>query len=185
MPSDRFEFRPDSRPPREEFEEESWTEVEGGGLEHPIYVRLARSTDGRRVITGMVLGSAIPQHEITASSLRKVRIGAILEQLFDGFDEDPVPAYDDFEAQIEWGLMHQTYDLGAPQLATESRVSERGAQQGTLEAFADRYRLEFEKNPRRAMTATAEALHISRATANRWAEKARQARLLPQREGGA
>lgn len=178
MPDDRFSLSPNSQPPRGEFDDESWTRVERGGLEHPVYVRLARSADGRRIITGLVLGSTFPQSEITATSLRKVRIGAILEQLFDGYDNTTVPAYDDFDAQITWGLMHSTYDQRAPQVAAPSRASERGAVGDTLTAFAERYRLEYDRNSRRAMTATAEALHISRATANRWAKKARETGLL-------
>ncbi|WP_300267459.1 hypothetical protein [Microbacterium sp.] len=104
----------------------------------------------------------------------------MLEQLFKGFDDAPPPDPDDLDAQIVSGLMQQTYDLGAPRLAAESRTSGRGAKHDALKSFADRYRVEFERNPRRAMTATAEALHMSRATANRWARKCRDVGMLPE-----
>lgn len=179
MPDPRFEFTPDHPPAPEEFEDASWTQVEAGGLEQPIHVRLGYSADGRRIITGLVVGGAFPHAEITSTSLRKVRIGAILEQLFDGYDVAEPPAYDDLEAQIEWGLMHQAYDQHASRLTESSRAGERAASPSTLKHFAERYLMELDRNPRRAMTAAADALHISRATANRWARRAREEGLLP------
>lgn len=177
MPDPRFQFA-DLRPTPEEFEDASWTQVEAGGLEQPVHVRLGYSADGRRIITGLMVGATFPHAEITSTSLRKIRIGAILEQLFDGYDEASPPPYDDFDAQIEWGLMHQAYDQHAAHLPESSRAGERGAEGESLIAFADRYRVEVDRNPRRAMTATAEAMHISRATANRWAKKARNLGLI-------
>ena len=181
MPEDEFQFLPDSRPSEEEFDGESWTWVRGGGLEQPLYARIGWSADGRPVITGLLLGAG-GGAEITSSTLRSVRVGALLEQLFAGFTLDSFPKYGDLDDELEWALMQQTYVAGAPKLPDDSRAAARGAGNELLADFARRYSEEIVRNPRRAMTTTAEAFHISRATANRWAERCRDIGLLPPRE---
>lgn len=177
MDSRGFRFTPDSRPHEEEFEHESWTAVSGGGLDRSIYVRVGWTADGRPALTGMVLGADGPA-EITPSSLRSIRIGALLEELFSGFSLDEPPGDDDFAEAIEWGLMQQTYLSGAPRLPDRSKTS-RGAEDSDLERFARIYTENVVRNPRRAMTATAAEMSVSRATANRWAAQCRERGLLP------
>ncbi|MDQ0576468.1 hypothetical protein [Agromyces albus] len=179
-----YEFAPDSRPPAEAFEEESWTHVSGGGLPAPIYIRVSRAANGRPVVTGLVVGATWPNAEITADVLRSIRLGEIVRELHKGFSPTEVPPYDDFRAQIEWALMHQTYVEGAATLTEPSRAF-RGDEE-RLRVFARTYQANIVRSPRSPMAATLrdlenrqEFLKISRATLYRWLERCRDLGLLP------
>ncbi|GGM67078.1 hypothetical protein GCM10012275_42000 [Longimycelium tulufanense] len=188
---ERFEFHTEHIPDDDLITRGPWIEASAGGLDAPILVRVGKSADGRPVITGLIIGE-YEDKEITSDTLRKIRVGALLSQLFEGFDPDTPPGLtspdaegfsEDLGAQIDWGLMHehvwhpaQDADPRPRQLA-EARS--RGPSDDDLRAFAKTYHRELMRNPRRAMTATARALNISRATANRWADACRGNGYLP------
>ena len=176
----QFEIAPGDPPNWSNLEKNpTWTRISGGQLESPIYVRIVHDANHRPFIDGMVLGAASSGREITANTLRSIQIGAIISAIFEGFSLDEVPACDDLADQIEWGLMHSTYILDLPTAAVDRLTSTRGAGHSELETFARVYTEQLAKNGRRAMTATAQHLSISRATANRRAEQCRAKGLLP------
>jgi hypothetical protein len=159
----------------QEFE---WIEVTGGGLEAPIFIRTARTADDRFVVNGLILGGAWPRPEITAKSLRSIKLGGIVEQLWSDFSLTDPPDYGDLEDSLTWALM-QDFARKQDWLPHASQSGQRAVGKPELEEFAKTYSEERLKNPRRAMTATAARMSISRATANRWASKCRTGGLLP------
>jgi hypothetical protein len=160
-------------------EDDTWTRVAGGTLEAPIYIRIAKTKDGRGVINGLLIGGAWPREQITANTLRSIKIGEILEKVFDGWDINTPPDYDDLEDQVSWGLMHETFVRQAETIPSDSRAGSRSAPSDQLEEFARAYLTQRGRNAYRAMTATAKEFSISRATANRWAARCRDRGLLP------
>lgn len=177
----KYGFVPMDQPNWEDLSEDEWVRVEGGGLSAPIYVRVIKTNDGGVAINGLVMGAAWPRSEVTANELRQVRPRDILNQLFADFDPNSPPDYDDWEDSITWGLMHEVYMMRLPTVPVESSAARSAGTPDKLEEFARIYLREFKLRPKKAMTATAEAMNISRATANRWAARARDRGLLPQR----
>ncbi|MEV6817917.1 hypothetical protein AB0M72_04090 [Nocardiopsis dassonvillei] len=179
--SDRFSFDMEQTPSEETAESDAWVRVTGGGLDTPVLVRVAYGRDGRPIMTGLIIGDDGPA-EITADTLRRIRIGALLEQLTTGFDPSEPPPWDDLRAQTEWGLMHEFTRRSPPPMPQQSRT--RGPSDDELRHFAEVYRTEVRRNRRRAMTATAESVGVSRATANRWAQQCRKYGYLDRRDDG-
>ncbi|WP_022891228.1 hypothetical protein [Agromyces subbeticus] len=163
----------------EDLGEETWTRVEGGTLDAPIYVRIAQTMDGRGVITGIMIGGSWPRGEVTANSLRQIKIGTILGAVFDGWSIEDAPDYEDLAEQAEWGIVHELTVRRSPRLPTASRAASRSAAPDELVEFARVYTEQRVRNAHRAMTATAKLLNVSRATANRRAERCRAVGLLP------
>ncbi|WIX99333.1 hypothetical protein QRX60_35530 [Amycolatopsis mongoliensis] len=189
-PRDRFEIYPDRQPSSRALDGDDWIEARAGGLEAPILARVGRSRDGRPVITGLMIGE-FDDGEITADTLRAIRPRALLAQLFEDFDpgEPPSPATaaegelpdlldDDL---MTWGLMQEHVSSPAREQAPDQMAvtPPRGPSLDQLRRFAEVYQREWERFPHRAMTATAEAMTISRPTANRWAKQCRERGLLP------
>jgi hypothetical protein len=189
-PRDRFEIYPDRQPSSRALDGNDWIEARAGGLETPILARIGRNRDGRPIITGLMIGE-FDDGEITADTLRAIRPRALLEQLFEGFDADEPPGLTtpaaegelpDLLEQVEWGLMQEHVWSPAREQAVDQQQTTpaRGPSQDQLREFAAIYR-ERLADPGRArpMTATAEAMRISRPTANRWAKLCRDRGLLP------
>ena len=173
-----YSFMPMESPNWDDLGEDEWTRVEGGGLPAAIYIRVELSRDGKPMITGMILGGAWPRNEISANTLRDIKPREILTELFSHFDPSAPPNSEEWEESITWGLMHEVYMMRLPRVPVDS-VSTRGASTSDrLAEFAEVYLREMRLQPRRAMTATAKAMNISRATANRWAAMARARGLL-------
>lgn len=188
-PRDRFEIYPDRQPASSALDGDDWIEARAGGLEAPILARIGRSQDGRPIITGLMIGE-FDDGEITADTLRALRPRALLAQLFEDFapGEPPAPpaaAEDgqlpDMLEQVEWGLMQEHVWAPAREQAPEQEAvtPPRGPSLDQLRQFAEVYQREWERFPSRAMTSTAEAMSISRPTANRWAKRCREHGLLP------
>ncbi|WP_344163804.1 hypothetical protein [Nocardiopsis rhodophaea] len=172
--SDRFSFEMEYAPGEELVESYDWVRVSGGGLAVPILVRVAYGRDGRPIMTGLIIGDDGPA-EITADTLRSIRVGALMEQLFEGFDPGGRPPADDFDAEVTWALMYDfTHRTPAPPPPERRQGRSRGPTDEELQHFAEVYRREIRRSPRRAMTATAESVGVSRATANRWAKLCRE-----------
>ena len=191
-PPDRFLFNMESDPDPDVLEQGRWIEVEGGGMSDPIFVRIGRSPDDRPIITGLLMGQ-YSDAEITADTLRDIRPRPLLTQLFEDFDHDKPPVWpsnlteitpNDVHESILWGLMYRDVWLPAekqqgPGAKPKKAPGSRGPSTEDLRKFAKTYLRERRHNPGRAMTATAEAMRVSRATANRWAALCREQRLLP------
>lgn len=169
----------------------AWVAVAGGDLPCMLRVRLARSRSGRVKVTGLVVGDD-GAHEVTSDTLRAIRLADITQALLERFRAGVPPFPDDAASAAKGGvsarvaafrdarstyeaywLFKELIDDALPE--SPDAVSENAA----LRDFAEVYRRNLREQPRRAMTATAAELHISRATANRRADEARRRGLLP------
>lgn len=157
--------------------EGQWVEAKGGPLATPVVARVDRAPDGRFVITGLLIGLR-DRSEITWETLRGIRPATVLEQIFKDFDPNSpaVHAFDLGPGQTAFHLwasaVRDRPDVEAPQKAGGRVATD-------LRVFANTYLRNLAARPHGAMTATAEELHISRATAIRRADQARKAGLLP------
>lgn len=125
--------------------------------------------------------------EITSETLRAIRLPKIIAALFAGFDPSrppPNPGTDlgkDDDAlpvdQAAW-INHLLFRTFVYDILPESPALTE--EEGELTLFALTYKKNLAAQPNRAMTATAEDLHIGRATANRRAAECRRRGLLPQ-----
>ena len=161
-----------------------WVNVSGGGLPWDVALRFHPHKDGRYVFTGLVVSGALPDPpEITSKSLRHVRLADIQAALFG--PDGPYP----FDPTVpEGGSNPAAPGVArwlADQLAADGQASGgpvRGPSDDALRKFASTYRAARKSEPHRAMAAAAAAHNISRATANRWADRCRQLGYLPGKE---
>jgi hypothetical protein len=173
---DRFSFGMEYVPDTDQFTSSAWIRVTGGNLETPIAIRVGRDRGGRPMICGLVVGDGSPV-EITSDALRKIRVGGMLKQLFEGFDPaNPPTMYSDLGDRIEWGLMHEHVWKGAEPVESDTA---RGPDTEELRRFAEVYQQERVRNRNRAIAATANVLNISPATAHRRVAACRAKGLLP------
>jgi hypothetical protein len=135
-----------------------WVVVYGGDLPVAVDVRIERAADGRHIFTGLRIGMG-KREEITAQTLREIRLAEILADYFETFQPD-------YEAQLN--LAEASFPLRP-----------RGPGNDALRGFARTYLTELARQPHRAMSAAAKAHNISRATANRWAATCRDLGYLP------
>lgn len=165
--------------------EEIWITARQGDLPCPLRLRLEKGRGGRIVVTGLeMLGEG---SEITSETLRAIRLPKIIAALFAGFDAGRPPPYpeaeldDDDEAPLPAAhaayLDHMLFKTFIHDVLPES--SDLTEDSGRLAVFALTYQRNLAAHPSRAMTATAEDLHLSRATANRRAAECRRRGLLP------
>lgn len=177
----------------------TWLHVKGAWLPAPIVIRVDRAADGRYMITGLLLGWR-QQREITWQTLRNLKLAAVLEEIFAGFDpSNPMKALGDLpsgrlsELSAPALAAAHLYDRLEPNLyvrqvqpadgdqPAETR-GRRGPSADDLEAFANVYRRLYATQPRRAMTAAAAETSVSRATAIRYAARCREVGLLPPKD---
>lgn len=137
----------------------AWTGVEGGSLPVPIEILVDRAPDGRHVFTGLRIGDG--WHEVTALTLRQIKLGEILAAHFEQME--PVLA---MEALCAQGSV--------PLRPARPHRGPAGPDDQVLRDFARTYQAELARQPHRAMTAAAAAHNVSRTTANRWAAECRR-----------
>jgi hypothetical protein len=170
-----------------------WVSMSGGPLTRTMHARVGKTDDGRLVVTGLLLGLDDEQ-EITWESLRAIKPASLLSYLFSGFDpESPQRAYSELadKADASGDVDSQSElirHLVAARLWTatsfarnkaEAVLRSRRGMAADLTEFAEVYRRHYATQPRRATTATAKELNISRATAIRRIAECRAKNLLP------
>lgn len=178
-----------------------WVGLSGGPLDKPVHVRVGKTDDGRLVVTGLLLGLSDEQ-EITWEALRAIKPASLLSLLFSGFDpEHPRDAYKDLadqadaldqagleaETETEWRSELMRHLVAArlwtatsfAQTKADAVLRSRRGMASNLTEFAEVYRRHYATQPRRATTATAKELNISRATAIRRIAECRAKGLLP------
>lgn len=188
--------------------EGKWVRLSGGPLPVNVLVRIDRAEDGRFMITGLLIGLH-SRREITWETLRQIRPASLLGYLFSdfdprnprrryvetdpfapSFDEDDLPAVDldsnDWREHQRVSAAYQLWREAAAALAgaspdVESVTKPRASVATNLTRFAEVYLRHVASTPRRATTATAEELHISRATAIRRIAECRDTGLIPPR----
>jgi hypothetical protein len=146
-----------------------WEHVEGGDLPMPIDIIVQQAPDGRYVFTGLRIGDEVETQEITAATLRQIKLGEILAAHFEHFQ--PI-------REMEAGLA----ELSVPVRPRGRGPAAPGAE--ALSRFAHTYQIELARQPHRAMSAAAKAHSISRTTAHRWAAMCRQLGYLPDTSAG-
>lgn len=168
-----------------------WIAVNSRDLPCPVRLRLRRGRGGKVAVTGLVVGER-GETEITSETLRAIKLADITAALFDHFDPASPPAEPDratwsgkpedyWIAQGEW-MSYWLFKELVYDAATEMHAAR--VESAELEAFARVYARHLASQPHRAMTATADELHISRATANRRVRKCRELGLLPSQHDG-
>ncbi|MGH2813491.1 MAG: hypothetical protein ACRDI1_12395 [Actinomycetota bacterium] len=150
-----------------------WVRAEGGDLPFPVELRLHQDANGRYVVTGLLIGDEFDPREITSLALRRIKLSEILAAFFTHMDYEP-------GAPTPYTLPDAVDLVARANAVTASPARPaRGPDDATLRAFAHTYRTELARQPRRAMSAAADAHGISRATANRWAQLCRDLGYLP------
>jgi hypothetical protein len=208
-----------------------WVEVAGGGIPMPLVVRIGRASDGRFVVTGMLVGR--DEHkELDWAALRGIKPASIISMIFAGWDpRDPAALLN--QKAAEWATLEPPitdaelaaaggnyYDLDPwvidpddeatvararrlqaeefralvaheiwrktggqlPQPDATEATKPRASVATNLTEFASTYNRNYATDRRRATTATAEQLHISRATAIRRIKECRELGLIPAQE---
>jgi hypothetical protein len=144
----------------------------------PIEIRFGYAPDGRFTVRGLRLDvdpfrATDPSYidlEITSATLRQIKLSEIKAAFFEWQSASIQAVMPDDRNLARSIAAEQVYAL---------QSTNRGPGSETLRKFADAYRIELTRQPHRAMTATAKALNISRATANRWAALCRELGYLP------
>lgn len=180
-----FEFGQEPLPLDVQFEEDGstdWVSVGGGRLEVPIAVRVSRLPDSRLVITGLMI-STDDQTEVTTSTLRSIRLGALAEQLAAYIAAHP---HDQPGGRWtpEWRRWQHVRAVVGNSPAVPLGPRKRGVPptDDELRTFAAVYEEELSLRPRRAMAETTKRLYIERTTGYRWAALCRERGYLPPKE---
>lgn len=139
-----------------------------------FYVRIGKGADGKLIVTGIVIGDGLD--EITSNTLRAVQLGEVIKTI-QWRESGSLPPRNVGDVDALTGLarfegMTEAVEDAAAQGEQESRRGRRAPTRGQLEEFATAYR-RHSTYTNAAMTRAAADLHISRATANRWAERCR------------
>lgn len=182
--SDRIYFHIENVGDRLTRGEGVWIGANGGHLPCPIRIRLGRGREGF-VITGLVIGE-LGDQAITSETLRKIRLSEVLHWLFASWGDGTPPPYpfdgtyhssDELQAAQDQWLMHHMFKSLVIEAAGET--TEGDAERQELVRFAEVYTRNLASQRHRAVTATAQQLNVSRATANRRITRARQLGILP------
>jgi hypothetical protein len=159
---------------REATEDERWIGVTGGGLLHPISIRVAKSSDGRLVCTGLRIGVGLfgdsdQDVEVTSRSLRHIPLAEILEQL---------PAAGERFRKLVSVLFPDARPVH--ELAPHYAPRKRGYRYPDehYERVAEVYREALRESPGKAYVYICKTLGVSRATAYRHVQTARDKGLL-------
>lgn len=165
---------------RQYIEKNDWHKITRPG-DQSFHIRVGTAIDGQYVITGLLLGGVDAPAEITGQTLRSIKISEILNTIFWRETGSPPPrsvgdigptGLARFEGMTE-GVAASAHDL-----SIESASGRRGPTQVDLTSFAAEYEAQRKVNPHRAMSTAARHCGISRATANRWAARAKELGLL-------
>jgi hypothetical protein len=159
----------------------AWMSLRGGQLPVPILVRIDPAPDGRFIVTGLVIGFR-ERNEITADTLRQIKLASVLAELFKDFDAmNPAAAEGaSWERPVDLLALWQMHRWELPDVPVESRRRRHAAP--NLREVAQVYLRHLAAKPHRATTETAKELHCSRATMIRRVAEAREAGLLPPKE---
>lgn len=158
-----------------------WLAVAGGGLSQPLEVKIAIVAGRPRVVALRIDNG----REITARTLREIRLGAVIDDWLAGWDPNDPPASSDVDEIEPWIAMDRwVRDLNdVPDFAGENR-----ARKGTppsdevLRSFARVYLKHFRLRPRGAISRAAQDVPIARSTAYRWLELCRERGFVPPSE---
>lgn len=128
----------------------------------PVSVQVARR-DGRLVCTGLLVGWAVPPAEVTAGSLRRIRLGQILATLdrLTAAGEPLEELAEDAAALAEW-----------------KHPGPAGHDDEHYQNVARLYREAVRRSPRSPVRWLARQMHASPATVHRWLAGARDRGFL-------
>lgn len=151
-----------------------------------LLVRVGRSTDGRLILTGLVMTG---EREITANTLRAIQPAKIVQTIAwreEGGappaavgDVDPLTGLARFEGVA---MEFEAIAANAEGIVDESKRGRRGPTRSDLEHFARTYLGFYRAGKADPVKQTTRALNISRATAHRRIDQARALGLIPPRE---
>lgn len=139
-----------------------WHEVSGGGLPHPVLIRVRETDSGALVCTGLAIGAtgAIDGQEVTAADLRLP-----LRKILDEVAAWMIASQEDFGDLFRFVTLGNTKRVRKP---PPRRPGNRPPDDATLTKFRDAYLRALSTDRRRAMKRAAEAMNISVPTGHRW-----------------
>lgn len=157
-----------------------WHRVIGEDVPEGLLVRFGRASDGRLVVTGLLLAPALDGgEEVTARDLRRVALGAITQDanryLRGGDEADPLVAAitKHYAHQLVWDVADES--TGPPR-----RPGRRGWDDEHYRRIADLYRqaLADEHTRRAPVRFISEREYVSEPTVRRWVSVARSKGFL-------
>jgi hypothetical protein len=157
-----------------------WLTLKAGPLPVPITVRIDRTEEGRFIITGLVIGLR-ERKEITWETMRQIRLAAVLEELFVGYDPmNPAGQVSRSHRGQSLFMLWELHSRDLPEVQLDERPRRHAAP--NLREVVKVYLRNLAATPNKATAATATELHCSRATVIRRLAEARTAGLLPPKE---
>lgn len=151
-----------------------------------LLVRVGRSTDGRLILTGLLMAS---EGEITANTLRAIQPAKIVQTIAwrEHGGEPPRavgPAIGPTGLHRFEGVAmeFEAITANAPAVDDEAKRGRRGPSRSDLEHFAHVYLGFYRAGKSDPVKQTTRALNISRATAHRRIDQARALGIIPPRE---
>lgn len=164
-----------------------WQGFEGGGLPHPVLLRLEKSPEGRLICTGVIIGAGKPRRgsrEVTARELRRIPLGEIVSICGEYVRATPKPTRLSTGAWMFEGTFMEelagiflTGDLKA-YTGPVARPGPKGYPREHFEGVASAYRDALLTAPSRPIAALQGQMSASEATIRRWVQRARDMGLL-------
>lgn len=153
-----------------------WVQIEGNERDPdaplPVFLNLAKSSDGRTICAGMIVGKLAPfsagPSEVTSRALRAIPISDLIET-----------AISSGELPDSYGAAVRALVEGAPRVAVpKRRPGPNGLSDEYLKMVAAYYRASLEAAPGRPMQWLVEQLDRSEATVRRHVQRARDKGFL-------
>jgi len=147
----------------------NWLAFTEDDLPFPVLMSFGRAADGRLVCTGLVAGAMVDAPaEITSRSLREIPLSRLLSAVVHLKDDPDFGGF--YKAVLD--LADDVGDL------PRSRPGPDGYDRKHFEQVAAAYREALGVTPRGPMGELARRLGVSKATARRWVQRARDMGLL-------
>jgi hypothetical protein len=167
----------------------TWIRAQGGGLPHPVTIRLEVGADGRLLVTGLLVEA---KHELTARDLR-FRLASVVTE-FSAATTKPATlkrlVRERIGIEVEWereppaSLDPDWRKLLLPEVRERprrTRPGPRGHDDDWYRQLAREYRLAQREHPQRPIQALIEARGYSEPATHRQLREARKRGLLPPR----
>lgn len=165
----------------ERLDRDAWISCEGGWLKVPLLIRVARTSEGELVCTGLMAGVSPSDPEpISARDLAGIRLGSLLAQLApvlgDGrksryLKEGALSTPEDFRDLL--GKVTVDRPRQGPKLPGRHQLTPEWFQK-----VADIYREVLAESPERPTQALARKTSVSTRTASRWITRAKEMGLI-------
>lgn len=143
----------------------------------PVYIRLGYAPDGRLVCTGLHIGDATGEIEVTATDLRQVPVAAILGDAA-AFLTGEVEGLNPLGEAVMRQMAKAAFKSAVPFPGPRTRPGRQGLPAERIEWAAKAYRAALATAPRRPIQYLSEKSGVPEPTLRRWVQRARDRGLL-------